>query len=172
MNHYGKKCTMLFLLFGLLVFTDQYSKYLAKTYLIKKPVSIIPKVFELRYLENPGAAWGILKNHTLFFGILTVAIVAAILLLIHRLNRFSKRKYLIVQILLTVLSAGAVGNFIDRMINGYVIDYFYFKWIDFPIFNVADCYVTVSVALLLVMFLFFLNEHEMDQIFGRRKEEK
>lgn len=64
--------------------------------------------------------------------------------------------------------AGALGNFIDRTLQGYVIDFFYFKWINFPIFNVADIYVTTAVILLLVLVLFYYKEEELDFI-GRKK---
>ena len=58
--------------------------------------------------------------------------------------------------------AGAFGNLIDRVFRGYVVDFFYFKWIDFPVFNVADIYVTVTMILLLILILFFYKEEDLD----------
>ena len=77
---------------------------------------------------------------------------------------------------LLLLSSGAIGNFIDRVFTyftegyNYVIDFLYFEWIDFPIFNVADCYVTVSAGLLLLLFLFYYKEEDLEWFM--KKEEK
>ena len=63
-----------------------------------------------------------------------------------------------------LIAGGAIGNSIDRMRLGYVIDFFYFKLIDFPVFNVADIFVTVSVVLLIFFILFFYKEEDLDKI--------
>ena len=73
-----------------------------------------------------------------------------------------KRKYLPFFISLTMIAAGGIGNLIDRLRLGYVIDFFYFSLIDFPVFNVADCYVTVSVALLIILILFVYKEDDFE----------
>ena len=62
---------------------------------------------------------------------------------------------------LVVLCAGAIGNFIDRIINGYVVDFIYFEIINFPIFNIADIYVCISVFLLLYLLIFHYKEEEL-----------
>ena len=64
---------------------------------------------------------------------------------------------------LVVLLAGALGNFYDRLIQGYVIDFIYFSLIDFPVFNVADIYVTLSVIVLIVMVLFVYKGDELEE---------
>ena len=66
------------------------------------------------------------------------------------------------QIAMILLGAGAVGNLIDRVVNNFVIDFLYFKLINFPIFNVADCYVTISLILLIWLILFYYKEEELD----------
>ena len=76
----------------------------------------------------------------------------------------------ILQIDLIVIIAGAIGNFIDRVTKGYVVDYFYFKLIDFPVFNVADCYITVAVIVMLIMCFFVLKEKELDYLIGSKKK--
>lgn len=75
--------------------------------------------------------------------------------------------------LLILLVAGATGNMIDRVINGYVIDFLYFELIDFPIFNIADCYVVVStiVAAFLIMFYYKDEDFEVFRTRGRKGEE-
>lgn len=63
-----------------------------------------------------------------------------------------------------IVKSGAIGNLIDRVVHNYVIDFIYIKFIDFPIFNVADCYVTVSCALIIILCLFKVREEEFNQI--------
>ena len=69
---------------------------------------------------------------------------------------------------LAILCAGAVGNLIDRIMHRYVIDFIYFSVINFPIFNVADIYVTVSVILLIILVLFHYKDTDLQKIFGRK----
>ena len=61
-----------------------------------------------------------------------------------------------------ILTAGAIGNFIDRLTRGYVVDFFYFSLIDFPIFNVADIYVVVATIGLFILFLFVYKEKDLE----------
>ena len=69
--------------------------------------------------------------------------------------------------------AGAFGNLIDRVFRGYVVDFFYFKWIDFPVFNVADIYVTLSAIALIIVVLFYYKEEDFSLIFtGKLQDEK
>ena len=74
------------------------------------------------------------------------------------------RRFLYLRVIAVLFLSGAVGNAIDRMMNGYVIDFFYFSLIDFPIFNVADIYVAVSTILLIVLMLFYYKDEDFDQI--------
>ena len=71
-----------------------------------------------------------------------------------------------------MLAAGAVGNLIDRMRYSYVVDFLYFKLIDFPVFNVADCYVTVGAVLLAVLILFVYKEEELGFLSLKKQEGK
>ena len=68
--------------------------------------------------------------------------------------------------------SGAIGNFIDRVRFGYVRDFIYFKLINFPVFNVADCYVTISVAIFIVLILFVYKENEFDFLSFKKKADK
>ena len=72
---------------------------------------------------------------------------------------------MVMRILIVLIGAGAVGNFIDRIRQGYVVDFFYFSLINFPIFNVADIYVTAAAFLLIFLCLFYYKEEDFEQIF-------
>ena len=161
----------------LLVALDQITKYLAVRYLKgNEGISILPGIFRLQLLEggNSGAAFGILQGKFWFFFVSTLLILGGILFLLIRMPKSRRLKPLYFTLLL--LSSGAIGNFIDRVFTyftegyNYVIDFLYFEWIDFPIFNVADCYVTVSAGLLLLLFLFYYKEEGFEWFIN--KEEK
>jgi len=144
-----------------LILIDQLSKVWALSALRgTEGIVVIPNVFELSYLENRGAAFGILQDHQIFFVLITVA-AAVILTWIYRRIPQTK-KYIPLRISYALIMAGAFGNLIDRVFRGYVVDFFYFKWIDFPVFNVADIYVTVTMILLLILILFFYKEEDLD----------
>ena len=71
-----------------------------------------------------------------------------------------------------MIGAGAVGNFIDRMSNGYVVDFFYFKLINFPVFNVADIYVTLSAVFLVILLLFKYKEEDLNVLVNSLKKSR
>ena len=145
----------------LLIILDQVTKYLAIIKLKgKEPFTIIPKVFQLQYLENSGAAFGILQNQRIFFVITAVITLTIIFILIFRIP--TNKKYKPLLYILMFISAGAIGNLIDRIRFNYVVDFFYFELIDFPIFNVADCYVSVSAVFLIILFLFYYKDEDFD----------
>ncbi len=81
------------------------------------------------------------------------------------------KKYLPLRVVGVLLGAGAVGNLIDRMAQSYVVDFLYFKLIDFPIFNVADCYVTAGAILLAVLILFVYKDEELGFLSLKKKHE-
>lgn len=156
------------LFFILLVILDQITKNLAVVYLKDKPAYVIwDGVFELHYLENSGAAFGMLQNQKILF----VSIAAVILVIIgYVLIKLPRNKhYAMLEILLVLIASGAVGNMIDRVQFNYVVDFFYFKLIDFPIFNVADIYVSVSCVLLAILVIFFYKDDDFDFL-GKKKE--
>lgn len=149
---------------------DQLTKYSAVLYLKGKSAKeILSGVFELQYLENHGAAFGILQNQRWFLLVITILILCFIGFLYTRLPE--GRKYLPLRFTALLIAAGAVGNMADRIINGYVIDFLYFSLIDFPIFNVADCYVVVAaiIAILLVGFYYKDEDFEKIKIFTKKE---
>lgn len=151
----------------LLIMLDQLTKLWAKTSLKGHPdITIIDNVFSLHYLENHGAAFGMLQNKQAFFLIMTSIILCGVVYAYYRLP--DTPKYRPLEIVSLFITAGAIGNLIDRIAYGYVVDFLYFELIDFPVFNVADCYVTCS-AFFLVLFVLFYYKDE-DFAFLSRKE--
>lgn len=137
----------------LLTFLDQYTKYLAIDRLKDhNPIILINHILEFRYLENKGMAFGLFSGRIPFFVFICIVFF---ILAIYFFVRIPKTKFYIPVILVEiVLTAGAAGNFIDRIWRGYVVDFIYFKLIDFPIFNVADIYVVLSCIVLVILIIF------------------
>lgn len=151
----------------LLVVLDQFTKVLALQNLKgQEPITIIPDVFQLLYVENRGAAFGILQNKQWVFLIITAIVLAALIWVLPRMSR--ERHFLPLRLCLCFIGAGAVGNMIDRIFRGYVVDFFYFKLIDFPVFNVADIYVTTSAIVLIFLIVFLYKEEDFDRLFSKK----
>ncbi len=146
------------------VILDQYTKFLAVKYLKTKPIPIIDGVFELHYLENRGAAFGLMQNQQIYF--LFVAVIMLILCIYAYAKMSFTKRVLPVRICLILIVSGAIGNMIDRIRLNYVVDFLYFKLINFPIFNVADIYVTTATFGIVLLILFFYKEEELDQFFS------
>lgn len=161
MNNKKKVFGLLFYIIGIVILTelDQITKALAESRLMGKPdFKILGDAFVFSYLRNSGAAWGMLSGKISLFLIFTVIVVLIITYVV--INMPVVKKYVPLLITCTLLVSGAVGNFIDRVRFGYVRDFIYFKLINFPVFNVADCYVTVSVVLLIILILFVYKEDD------------
>lgn len=154
----------------ILIVIDQVAKAAAVTHLKGQEAFVLwDGVFELRYLENHGAAFGMLQNQRTFFIIGTIVLL--IILAYLYLKRIpDERRYQRLNVIIVLYVAGAIGNFIDRLLNEYVVDFFYFVLIDFPIFNIADIYVVVSTVLLLVLGFFYYKEEDFERIFPSKKK--
>ena len=156
-----KKHIKIFSLIIILIIADQLTKLWALADLRgSEGIPVISGVFELQYLENRGAAFGILQDKQILFLLITVAV--AVLLTYISIRIPEERKYTPLRICYVLLIAGAFGNLSDRVERGYVVDFFYFKLIDFPIFNVADIYVTVTMVLLIGLILFYYKEEDFE----------
>ena len=150
------------------VFIDQITKYLAVLYLKGKPAKvIIDGVFELQYLENRGAAFGMMQNMQYVF--VAGAVVICIIILYLYIRMPYTFRYLPLRICAVLLCAGAIGNMIDRIRLNYVIDFFYFSLIDFPIFNVADCYVVIACIAFALLILFYYRDDNDFKFLSRKK---
>lgn len=148
---------------AVLILLDQYTKHLAINRLKDHPPFILWKgVFQLEYLENRGAAFGLFQNQRFFFFACVLFITAAIIWFYLRVPM--ERKYLPLRLCAVFIMAGAWGNCIDRITLNYVVDFLYFKLIDFPIFNVADIYVTAATFSMAVFICFYYKEADLERI--------
>lgn len=148
------------ILFLLLVAIDLWTKSIAVKALANGVhKELIHGVLEFYYIQNRGAAFGIFQNGTLILGLISAVSFVVISFLYTRIP--GGKKYLPLRIVFIFLCAGAAGNLIDRVTLQYVRDFIYFSLIDFPVFNVADIYVTCSVFCLAFLILFYYKEEEL-----------
>ena len=148
----------------ILVFLDQFTKQIVVQQLKGQSAYVlIRNVFQLEYLENRGAAFGLFQNQRIFFYISVLVISLVVIWFYGKVPM--EKKYLPLRICAVLILSGAFGNCIDRIRLNYVVDFFYFKLINFPIFNVADIYVTVAAFLLIVLVLFYYKEEDLERIF-------
>ena len=168
-NFHWKRVGFALISFILLILFDQWTKSLAVANLMnQEPFVIVKDVFQLRYLENRGAAFGMMQGQQTFF-VISALIAVAIITYVYFKLPWEKRFHPLRAVVLFI-AAGAVGNLIDRLVLGYVVDFFYFELIDFPIFNVADIYVTCATIVLALLILFYYKEDELDCLFPKKKE--
>lgn len=140
-----------------IVILDRLVKYWAMTALA--PVSEIEGIhgiFHFYYVENTGAAFSILREHTWILIVITTLVVAAGLYVL-----FFKKLSLPYQICIAAIVGGGIGNLIDRIFYGYVVDMFMFDFVEFAIFNVADIFITLGGIALIVVLLFFDRENPL-----------
>lgn len=138
-----------------LIIIDRITKVLTANLL--KPVDsvvLIPKVLSLTYVENRGAAFGIMQNARWIFIVVTVAVLIALCVYIIKNKPQSK----LFKWSAALISAGAIGNLIDRIFYGYVVDMIQATFIDFPVFNFADCCIVVGTGLLCLYILIKKDE--------------
>lgn len=156
-----------YLLAAVLIVIDQLVKWgIVQNFALYDEMEVVPGLFSLYYIQNRGAAWGIFEGRMTFFFIVTVLVVGYMIYTFHKLPQNSR----LAGISFSFILAGALGNFIDRMRLGYVVDMFRLDFINFPIFNVADACLTVGVLTMIVYILFFEKEEENLSI--RDKESK
>lgn len=174
-NRYLKYCFLCTLTI-LLTILDQLSKYLVVTRLdLHKNYPVIKHVFSLEYLENQGVAFGMLSGKMILInvvvGIVSICIIYFAFLLERAIldNNHLFCKFTILQTICSFLVAGALGNIIDRIRLGYVVDFIKLDFIDFPTFNVADCYVTLSVILLFIILMFFVSDEDLESLRTHKK---
>ncbi len=150
---------LLFFFAGLILITvlDQFTKLIAVKELMHiGTFPLLSNVFHLTYCENPGAGFGVFANYTKVLSVLTFLIVVAAIAYVV----VKKPRNWLLMTALTFMVGGAVGNLVDRIRLGYVVDFLDFRLIHFPIFNVADCFVTVGAVLFAVYVIFFSDKKE------------
>lgn len=167
MNTKLRQFFIFFIGLGVSIGLDQFTKHLAVVHLKgQKPFVLIKGVFEFYYSENRGAAFGMLQGRQGFFFLIAAAVILAVLWAVYRMP--DGKRYLPLMCSLFLLVSGAVGNMIDRMTQKYVVDFLYFKLIDFPIFNVADCYVVIGCILFGILILFYYKDQEFDWVLQKK----
>ncbi|MFS9239133.1 signal peptidase II [Streptococcus australis] len=145
-----KRKISIFISILLLIFLDQAVKgYVVKEIPLGGMRRFIPKVVSLTYLKNSGAAFSMLENQQWFFTIITLIAMGAAFVYLYRHIKGS----IWLLLGLTLIISGGIGNFIDRLRQGFVVDMFHLDFMNFAIFNVADIYLTIGVGLLLIYLL-------------------
>ncbi|UXS36148.1 signal peptidase II [Staphylococcus delphini] len=131
---------------------DQLTKFIIRTQMtIGESFAVLPKFLYITSHRNNGAAWGILSGKITFFYIITVIILVALIVFYIK----EAKNHMLMQIAISLLFSGALGNFIDRVSSGEVVDFIdtvIFGY-DFPIFNIADASLTIGVILLIIVLL-------------------
>ena len=152
---------LLALFAALIAGIDQLTKLLVVQNIpLYAKVDAIPGLFNLTYVQNTGAAWSILEGARWAFVVLFVVLTAALLL-----EYFKKplplRKY--ERWFLAAIYGGGLGNIIDRVFRGFVVDMINLEFMEFPVFNVADCFITCGCIALFVSLVFFNKEFWKDE---------
>lgn len=145
---------------ALFLFIDQVIKYLVETFLLlDKEIDIIPGFFSLSRVHNYGAAFSIMQGSNIIFIIVTLVSLIGIYIYIKSQNSISKLEI----IAYTLLIGGIIGNFIDRIFRGYVVDYLSFnlKFFKTPVFNLAD----IGIVLSVIYFMVYIYKGEIKNAF-------
>ena len=143
---------------------DQLSKYLAATY-IKSEITVIGRLLHFDYVENRGAAWGMLKDHRWVF--MLVSSVAIIAFAVYLFGFKVPNKLYGVSVALVI--SGGIGNMIDRIALGYVVDFLKFAFINFPVFNIADSLVCIGAGLLILAMVLDVVKEAREKKSGEKK---
>ena len=160
---------------------DQWTKYLTIQYLSDgHEVKVLGDALVISYVQNRGMAWGLFQNGQMIFALLTPIAIAAIVFLYVRTPW--EPEYRPIRIAEVMLVGGALGNLLDRifrydpvdgkLFHGFVVDMIYLKAIKFPVFNVADVFVTVAFFLMVFLLIFVYNEDEFNKCFGNFPQKK
>ena len=135
----------------LIILADQASKYFVTLFFSQgSGLDIIPNVLRLTYVTNSGGAFSMFSDKTLILTIVSAAVCVLILVLIIVLKKAN-----FIRTSLAFILGGAIGNLIDRIVMGYVVDMFEPLFIDFAVFNIADIFITVGAVLFVIGVIFF-----------------
>ena len=159
------------LLSALIVVLDQWYKGFVVRRLIEvgSSADFLPGILQLTLVHNYGASWGILAGKTSLLLVVTALVCAVILCAI----LLGKPAAPLGKLSFAFILGGAVGNALDRFLQGYVIDMFETQFMDFPVFNVADCFITVGAALLVIWVLMDEKKNRLERReMSRRRWEK
>ncbi|UXR70327.1 signal peptidase II [Staphylococcus sp. IVB6246] len=136
----------------IVLIADQLTKWVIATQMtIGESFNVIPNFLSITSHRNDGAAWGILSGQMYFFYLITIVIIIALIVFYIK----EAKDHMLMQVAISLLLGGAIGNFIDRLLNGQVVDFVdtnIFGY-DFPIFNIADASLTIGVVILVIILL-------------------
>lgn len=147
---------MIYILIAILIIaSDQITKVITvKNLHLGQVKEIIPNVLSFTYVKNEGAAFGILQGARVFFIILTIVILLFAVYYVIKMRPTSRLE----KLSLAFIAGGAVGNFIDRAFLGFVRDFIMVEFIDFPVFNIADCFVCIGAGLYILYALLDMSK--------------
>lgn len=137
---------MYYIIIAAAVILDQLVKFLVRTNMdVHQSIPVIENVFHLTYVQNTGAAFSIFSGHTGVLALFTLVITAGLMIYLHSIR---KTGHWMLKLSISFITAGGIGNIIDRTVLNYVVDFFDFRiW---PVFNIADIFVCTGCALLLI----------------------
>ena len=140
------KSKIMYVIALFVVILDQFTKFLVKSnFQLGQSIPLIKNIFHMTYVTNTGSAFGLFRNLNFFFVIFSIIVILAIFYYLRQI----KEKDKLVIFSISLLLGGTIGNLIDRLAYGYVIDFLDFRvW---PVFNVADSAVTISIVLLIIL---------------------
>ena len=144
-----------------LILLDQGTKFWALASL--KPIhnmTLVEGFMDLTFVENRGVAFGMFSGQRWFILLLTGVIAVGLIWFYMTMPK--KKEYFPLRVSLVLVLSGAIGNIIDRLFRGYVVDFFEFTFFEWPVFNVADIYVVVGVILLALMILFVVKDEDLE----------
>lgn len=148
------------------VLLDQLTKLWASATFVGASTAAIPGVVNFCYVENTGAAFSMFSNGTLWLTIFSLLMAGILIFAIYRYKKQTTRP---LRIFLAMIAGGAIGNLIDRVFAGYVVDFIEFAFMEFAVFNVADIFVTLGAIFLVIYVLFMKNGRK---IFMKGLDEK
>ena len=139
---------------ALVIAADLITKHLVVSGMeLNSTITVIPGVFDLTYIINRGAAWGVLADKQILLNVFTVIVIAALVYYVIKKRKSIGRLELIS---IAMIVGGGVGNLIGRIFDGYVVDFIHLRFVDFfNIFNIADIGITVGCFLLVISVIFF-----------------
>ena len=138
---------------------DLLSKYIIAGDPALQNITVIPGFFHITYAENTGMAWSLMSGQTAFLALISAAAVGGMLWYL-----LTKHPDKLTSAALALMIGGAAGNLFDRLLLGYVRDFldFYIFGYDFPVFNIADCYVTIGFFVTVILILFVYKEEDLE----------
>lgn len=165
----GKKIILLEVIIAVAaVILDQLSKYIVVKNIYQSSAEFIPGVLGFRYCENTGAAFSMFSNGTMALAVVSIIMVVLLVLAMELCRRHEAPWQ--INACFALIAGGAVGNLIDRLFLGYVVDFFEVQFFEFAIFNVADSFVCVGVALLLIYIIFTKKGRKFFKEFDKPKQ--